>query len=112
MNIINHLIALGTIALIAIAFLINARSKRNKPGIEDLWTAEGYYNYLLAVIKASTTNDELGAAWFMVENTWFTKTFKVPVNRFARNRYYGKLADAYAKKETELTKIPVELCKN
>jgi hypothetical protein len=112
MNIINHLVALGTIAAIAFAFLINARSKRNKPGIEDLWTAEGYYNYLLAVIKASNTMLELEVAWEMVDNTWFTKTFRFPMNRFARKRKYIELVDAYLKMETLLTKVKVELCKN
>ena len=100
-----------SLILIAIVLRIDPIKSR-KPSKEDLWTAEGYYNYLLAVIKSSNDMLLLQAAWEMVENTWFQKTFRVPVRRFTRNRYYIRLTKAYAKKEAELTKVKIELCTN
>ena len=104
------IIALITISAFIVIAIRNYR--RNKPTKEDLWTADGYYNYLLAVVKASRDFEELQAAWFMVENTWYTKRFRVQVSPFERSRRYVQLCDAYAKMETKLTQIPMPLCTN
>ena len=110
---IYYHVAISTVLIIVIAFILKARpTKRRKPTREDLWTADGYYNYLLAVIKASRDFEELQAAWFMVENTWYTKRFRVQVSPFERSRRYVQLCNEYAKKEIKLTKIPVTLCTN
>ena len=102
------IIALTTIG----AFIIISARNRRKPTKEDLWTAEGYYNYLLATIKASRDMEELAAAWFMVENSWYTKIFRVPINRIERNRKYTQLCNAYIEVEKRLTTVKVELCAN
>jgi hypothetical protein len=91
------------VIFIALALGVHPFKKREHATVADLWDSEDYYKYLVTVINASRDMDELETAMELIEG-YYSKRFRLPMGRFARNRTYIELLELY--------KIPVELCQN
>lgn len=104
-------------SIILIAFIHRLLKKKASPvrtlqEVESApWYAEDYKKFLISKINAAQTMEQLMAEMILIDRYPF-KPFRQPISRFTINKYYIEILDAYAAKEDELTKIPLELCKN
>jgi hypothetical protein len=110
--------AIVCVLVIGFALLIGAHPFRKKqrlvvtsPENMSLWTAGDYFTWVQSKVLAAENMDKLEETMGLIDG-FHDKPFRVPINRFAVNKYYIRLLDAYAEKEKELYNIPIELCKN
>lgn len=120
-----NIIALGTVAVLAIAFLINksrlsSQRKRQPIAIHKkaqeeepkLWLAGDYFVFVNSLVRASKTWAQLDNAMVHVEN-YKDKQFREPIPKADLDAYHDRLLDSYDSKVIEFEKhIPVVVYKN
>jgi hypothetical protein len=110
----QNAVALGTIAIIGIAFIVGFHPfhKKKKSKEPALWMAGDYYTFLRANIQTCITFEELESLKNAVDG-FFNKNFRVPIASGDRKRYYTRLMEAIDKRENDLEgSMMAEMCSN
>lgn len=99
----QNVVALGTIAIIGIAFIVGFHPfhKKKKSKEPALWMAGDYYTFLRANIQTCITFEELEQLKNAVDG-FFNKNFWVPIASGDRKRYYTTLMETISKRENEM----------
>ena len=94
-------VAISTVLIIVIAFILGARPFKKERPKDKFWLAGDYYTFLRATIQTCMTFEELEHLKDAVDGFYY-KQFREPINRAERTRYYDRLMETICKRENEM----------
>jgi hypothetical protein len=94
-------VAVVTALIILVAFILGTHPFKKKSPKDKFWLAGDYYTFLRANIQTCMTFEELEQLKNAVDG-FYNKTFREPISRAERSRYYTRLMETIYKRENEM----------